>query len=106
MAPGFYLIMLKGPWSVDLDVMEISLAINTPEGTVLVVGCGHPTIEKVVETARATIDKPLHFVVGGLHLLPAKDKEISRIAAAPRRYMTPGRSSGSHRSIVPESRLL
>jgi len=29
-APGFHLIMLKGPWGVDLDVMEISLAIDTP----------------------------------------------------------------------------
>lgn len=81
-APGFHLIMLKGSWGVDLDVMELSLAIDTPEGTVLVVGCGHPTIEKIVEVARATIDKPLHLVVGGLHLLPAKDEEISRIAAA------------------------
>lgn len=80
-APGFYLIMLKGSWGVDLDVMELSLAIDTPEGTVLVVGCGHPTIEKIVEVTRATIDKPLHLVVGGLHLLPAKDEEISRIAA-------------------------
>jgi len=25
------------------------------------------------------IDKPIHLVVGGLHLLPADDKEITRI---------------------------
>ena len=81
-APGFHLILLKGSWGVDLDVMELSLAIDTPEGIVLVVGCSHPTIEKVVEAAKATIDKPLHLVVGGLHLLPAKDEEINRIAAA------------------------
>jgi 7,8-dihydropterin-6-yl-methyl-4-(beta-D-ribofuranosyl)aminobenzene 5'-phosphate synthase len=81
-APGFHLILLKGSWGVDLDVMEISLAIDTPEGIVLVVGCSHPTIEKVVEAAKAAIDKPIHLVVGGLHLLPAKDEEIRRIAAA------------------------
>jgi 7,8-dihydropterin-6-yl-methyl-4-(beta-D-ribofuranosyl)aminobenzene 5'-phosphate synthase len=67
---------------VDLNVMEISLAIDTPEGIVLVVGCSHPTIEKIVEAARAAIDKPIHLVVGGTHLLPAKDDEIVRIAAA------------------------
>ena len=50
-APGFYLILLKGPWGVDLDVMEISLAIDTPQGIVLIVGCSHPTIEKIVATA-------------------------------------------------------
>jgi 7,8-dihydropterin-6-yl-methyl-4-(beta-D-ribofuranosyl)aminobenzene 5'-phosphate synthase len=82
LAPGFHLILLKGPWGVDLDVMEISLAIDTPDGTVLVVGCSHPTIEKIVEATRATINKPLHLVIGGTHLLPAQDDQIQRIATA------------------------
>src|SRR5215470_4627189 len=81
-APGFYLILLKGSWGVDLDVMEVSLAIDTPDGTVLVVGCSHPTIEKVVEATKATISKPVHLVIGGTHLLPASDEEIQRIATA------------------------
>ena len=81
-APGFHLILLKGSWGVDLDVMELSLAIDTPDGTVLVVGCSHPTIEKIVEAAKAAINKPIHLVVGGLHLLPATDEETQRIATA------------------------
>lgn len=81
-APGFYLILLKGPWGVDLDVMEISLAIDTPQGIVLIVGCSHPTIEKIVATAKQTLNKPIHLVLGGTHLLPAKDDQIERIAHA------------------------
>jgi 7,8-dihydropterin-6-yl-methyl-4-(beta-D-ribofuranosyl)aminobenzene 5'-phosphate synthase len=81
-APGFHLILLKGSWGVDLEVMELSLAIETPEGIVLVVGCSHPTIEKVLEATKATIDKPLQLVIGGTHLLPAPDEEIRRIATA------------------------
>jgi 7,8-dihydropterin-6-yl-methyl-4-(beta-D-ribofuranosyl)aminobenzene 5'-phosphate synthase len=81
-APGFHLILLKGSWGVDLDVMEISLAIDTPEGIVLVVGCSHPTIERIVEAASALIDKPIHLVFGGTHLLPAGPDEIDRIATA------------------------
>jgi 7,8-dihydropterin-6-yl-methyl-4-(beta-D-ribofuranosyl)aminobenzene 5'-phosphate synthase len=81
-SPGFHLILLKGSWGVDLDVMEMSLAIDTPDGIVLVVGCSHPTIEKIVEAAKAAIGKPLHLVIGGTHLLPAKDDEIVRIATA------------------------
>ncbi|MDH3279791.1 MAG: MBL fold metallo-hydrolase [Gammaproteobacteria bacterium] len=81
-APGFHLILLKGPWGVDLDVMEISLAIDTPDGTVLVVGCSHPTLEKIVETAKTVTGKPIHLVFGGTHLLPAKPDEIKRIAVA------------------------
>ena len=81
-APGFHLIVLKGSWGVDLDVMEISLAIDTPRGIVLIVGCSHPTIEKIVEAATAAIRKPIHIVVGGLHLLPADDEETRRVATA------------------------
>jgi 7,8-dihydropterin-6-yl-methyl-4-(beta-D-ribofuranosyl)aminobenzene 5'-phosphate synthase len=81
-APGFHLIPLKGSWGVDLDVMEISLAIDTPDGVVLVVGCSHPTIERIVEATKATTNKSIHLVVGGTHLLPAQDEDIQRIATA------------------------
>ena len=82
MAPGIHLILLKGSWGVDLDVMELSLAIDTPDGIVLVVGCSHPTIEAIVEAAASAIDKPVHLVLGGTHLLPATPEEIGRIATA------------------------
>jgi 7,8-dihydropterin-6-yl-methyl-4-(beta-D-ribofuranosyl)aminobenzene 5'-phosphate synthase len=81
-APGFHLILLKGPWGVDLEVMELSLAIDTPDGIVLVVGCSHPTLEKIVEAAKAAINKPIHLVFGGTHLLPAKPDDIKRIATS------------------------
>ena len=98
-APGFHLILLKGSWGVDLDVMELSLAIDTPDGAVLVVGCSHPTIEKIVETTRAATNKPIHLIVGGLHLLPAKDEEIQRIATSLRdtwqvAWIAPGHCTG------------
>ncbi len=79
--PGFHLILLKGSWGVDLDVMEISLAIDTPDGTVLIVRCSHPTVEKIVEAAVAETGAPVHLLFGGLHLLPAKPADIERIAA-------------------------
>jgi len=81
-APGFHLILLKGTWGVDLDVMEISLAIDTPEGIVLVVGCSHPTLEKIVAAASEALHKPIHLIVGGAHLLPATDEDITRVANA------------------------
>jgi 7,8-dihydropterin-6-yl-methyl-4-(beta-D-ribofuranosyl)aminobenzene 5'-phosphate synthase len=81
-APGFHLIYSKGTWGVDLELMEVSLAIDTPEGIVLVVGCGHPTIERIAAAAREAIDKPIHLIIGGLHLLPAPAEETRRIARA------------------------
>jgi 7,8-dihydropterin-6-yl-methyl-4-(beta-D-ribofuranosyl)aminobenzene 5'-phosphate synthase len=81
-APGFHLIILTGKWGADLEVKEISLAIDTPEGVILIVGCSHPMIEKIVQETKATLGKPIHAVLGGLHLLPAKDDEIRAIAAS------------------------
>jgi 7,8-dihydropterin-6-yl-methyl-4-(beta-D-ribofuranosyl)aminobenzene 5'-phosphate synthase len=49
---------------------------------VLVVGCSHPTIEKVVEAGKAAINKPVHLVLGGTHLLPAADEQVRGIATA------------------------
>jgi 7,8-dihydropterin-6-yl-methyl-4-(beta-D-ribofuranosyl)aminobenzene 5'-phosphate synthase len=79
-APGFHLILLNGTWGADLEVKEISLAIDTPDGIALIVGCSHPTIEKIVEVAKNTLNKPIHLVLGGTHLLPAKDDQITSIA--------------------------
>jgi 7,8-dihydropterin-6-yl-methyl-4-(beta-D-ribofuranosyl)aminobenzene 5'-phosphate synthase len=98
-APGFHLILLNGTWGVDLEVKEISLAIDTPDGVVLVVGCSHPTIEKIVEAAKSALNKPIHLVLGGTHLLPAKDDQISSIAASLHdnwnvRYLAPAHCTG------------
>jgi len=79
--PGVHLIHAHGDWGVDLPVKEISLAIDTPQGIVLIVGCSHPRIEKIIAAASSLIDKPIYLVVGGLHLLPADDKEITRVAS-------------------------
>ncbi|NOT70290.1 MAG: MBL fold metallo-hydrolase [Hyphomicrobium sp.] len=78
-APGIHAILLNGPWGVDLEVKELSLAIDTPDGIVLIVGCSHPTIEKIAEAAEAAINKPIHLVVGGLHLLPAKEDQLKSV---------------------------
>src|SRR5436190_16771366 len=98
-APGFHLILLNGTWGVDLEVKEIALAIDTPDGIVLVVGCSHPTIEKIVEAAKSATNKPIHLVLGGTHLLPANDAQIRTIAASLRdnwnvRFIAPVHCTG------------
>ncbi len=50
------------------ELKELSLAINTSEGMVLVVGCSHPGIEKIVEAATA-INPKIHLIAGGFHLV-------------------------------------
>ena len=79
-APGIHLISLLGNWGT-LELRELSLAVDTPDGVVLVVGCGHTKIEKIVEAASA-INKRVHLVTGGFHLVVAKDEDVQRVTGA------------------------
>ena len=52
-APGIRLIATVSDKPTTLELRELSLAIDTPDGIVLVVGCSHPGIDKIVEAAPA-----------------------------------------------------
>jgi 7,8-dihydropterin-6-yl-methyl-4-(beta-D-ribofuranosyl)aminobenzene 5'-phosphate synthase len=78
--PGVHLLALVSDKPTTLELKELSLAIDTPDGIVLVVGCSHPGIDKIVEAA-SKINPKIHFIAGGFHLVVAKDEDIARIAA-------------------------
>lgn len=80
-APGIWLLALVSDLPGTKELKELSLAINTAEGLVLVVGCSHPGIEKIVEAASA-INPKIHYVVGGFHLVTAPDDAIAKVATA------------------------
>ncbi len=47
---------------------EQALAVNVQgKGIVLIMGCGHPTVERIVARAQALFDEPIIGIVGGLH---------------------------------------
>lgn len=57
--------------------MEQALVVYVAgEGLVLISGCGHPTLEKLVERAENLYGQPVIGVVGGLHYGEASTKEI------------------------------
>jgi 7,8-dihydropterin-6-yl-methyl-4-(beta-D-ribofuranosyl)aminobenzene 5'-phosphate synthase len=96
--PGITLIALVSDAPGTKELKELSLAINTADGIVLVVGCSHPGIESIVAEA-AKINPHIHFIAGGFHLLAAQDPAIERIAAALHDtyrvdYIAPGHCTG------------
>jgi 7,8-dihydropterin-6-yl-methyl-4-(beta-D-ribofuranosyl)aminobenzene 5'-phosphate synthase len=80
-APGICLISTVSETPGTLELHELSLAIKSPKGVILGVGCSHPGIEKILEASTA-IDKHVHLVFGGLHLVTTPDPEITRLAGA------------------------
>src|SRR5438094_964900 len=79
--PGISVIATVSQTPGTLELRELSLAIETPEGLILVVGCSHPGIERIVE-ASTVLDKHVYAIVGGLHLRTIPDSEIALIVTA------------------------
>jgi 7,8-dihydropterin-6-yl-methyl-4-(beta-D-ribofuranosyl)aminobenzene 5'-phosphate synthase len=97
-APGVHLIALVSEKPTTLELKELSLAIRTPDGIVLVVGCAHPGLDKIVAAAQA-IDPHIHLIAGGFHMVVAPDAAISDAVALLHDavkvdYIAPGHCTG------------
>src|SRR5690606_39337958 len=53
-APGIHVVANRDPDGPYRETPELSLVLETPEGQVLVVGCSHPGIERILEIGRAS----------------------------------------------------
>jgi 7,8-dihydropterin-6-yl-methyl-4-(beta-D-ribofuranosyl)aminobenzene 5'-phosphate synthase len=97
-APGITLIALASDAPGTKELKELSLAINTADGIVLVVGCAHPGIESIVAEA-AKINSHIHFIAGGFHLVVAQDPAIEKVVTSLHDtyqvdYIAPGHCTG------------
>src|SRR5882724_3603489 len=97
-APGITLIALISDAPGTKELKELSLAINTADGIVLVVGCAHPGIESIVAEA-TKVNPHIHFIAGGFHLVVAQDPAIEKVATSLHDtyhvdYIAPGHCTG------------
>jgi 7,8-dihydropterin-6-yl-methyl-4-(beta-D-ribofuranosyl)aminobenzene 5'-phosphate synthase len=54
-----------------------SLVLNTPQGLVVITGCGHAGIINILTFAREQFpNEPVDAVIGGLHLFAATDQQL------------------------------
>ena len=49
---------------------EVSMSLRTPKGEVIVVGCSHSGVERIVEATKKHTKREIELVVGGFHMLP------------------------------------
>jgi 7,8-dihydropterin-6-yl-methyl-4-(beta-D-ribofuranosyl)aminobenzene 5'-phosphate synthase len=78
-APGIFLVPTISQVPGTLELREVSLAIRGPNGLIIVDGCSHAGVEKILDAA-TKIDPHVHILFGGLHLVQAPDPEIQRIS--------------------------
>lgn len=57
--------------------LEQSLVVNVEgKGLVIIMGCGHPSMERIIERAEAIFSQPVIGIVGGLHYGRADEEEL------------------------------
>ena len=78
-APGLFVIPGVSQSPGTLELKELSLAIKSSQGVILIVGCSHPGIEHILQEATA-IDPHVNILFGGLHQIQKPDPEVERIA--------------------------
>jgi 7,8-dihydropterin-6-yl-methyl-4-(beta-D-ribofuranosyl)aminobenzene 5'-phosphate synthase len=59
---------------------ELSMMLDTEHGAVLVVGCSHSTVEAIVQESIAATGNTVALVMGGYHLLPYTEEELTTLA--------------------------
>jgi 7,8-dihydropterin-6-yl-methyl-4-(beta-D-ribofuranosyl)aminobenzene 5'-phosphate synthase len=67
-------------------IQEQAVAINVlGRGIVLIVGCGHQTLPRIIERAEALFEEPIYGLVGGLHY-PVTDSRIKVMGIGLQKY--------------------
>lgn len=60
-------------------IKEQSLVLETAKGLVLITGCAHPRITKIIAFTKEYFQQNIHLVFGGFHLGGFEKKEIREI---------------------------
>lgn len=60
----------------DLFEDEIAIAIDTPKGLAVLLGCAHPGMKNMLDAAVELLQKPIYSVLGGTHLVEAQEDSL------------------------------
>ncbi len=63
------------------EIVEQALIVAGDDGPVLITGCAHPGIVRIVQEATGLAGQPLALLIGGFHLFSTADSQVREIAA-------------------------
>ncbi len=80
-APGVTVLHTISTVPGTMEMPELTLSLRTLEGQIVIAGCSHPGIEKVLAGA-ATESTPVACLFGGMHWVLTPEPEIERMTRA------------------------
>lgn len=60
-------------------IKEQSLILETDKGLIVITGCAHPRIVKIIDIAKDLLNNNIDMVLGGFHLAAYVEREIKAI---------------------------
>ncbi len=63
----------------EYEIAEQTLVLDTKKGLVVMTGCSHPGIVKMLNKIKSDFNKNIYMVFGGFHLLQKSEKEMNEI---------------------------
>lgn len=66
-----FMILQDGKLCPDRFDDEIALAIDSPKGLIVLLGCSHPGMKNILDAAVRLTGRPVYAVLGGSHLVEA-----------------------------------
>ena len=71
-------VLRNGALEPDPFTDEVLLAVDTPQGLVVLLGCSHPGMKNMLDAVVKLFDKPLYAVLGGTHLVEADQHSLGK----------------------------
>ena len=96
--PGVRVVPAVSDIAGTRDLRELALAIETPEGQIIVVGCSHPGVDTMLRAAAAG-SVPVRVLAGGFHWVTASANDVRSMTRALRdefkvHLVAPGHCTG------------
>ena len=63
----------------NTNLPELSLALKTADGQVLIVGCSHTGIENILQKTQEVTQDKISLAYGGLHMLPFNREQTTKL---------------------------
>jgi 7,8-dihydropterin-6-yl-methyl-4-(beta-D-ribofuranosyl)aminobenzene 5'-phosphate synthase len=68
-----FVLLEKDGFTADPFTDEVLIAIDTPKGLVVLLGCSHPGMKNMLDAVKKHFNKEIYAVLGGTHLVEAND---------------------------------